>query len=81
MFYAIAGGALLAVLITFSFFSDTGIPTRNNVNAKAGRIEQPPPSDRIPLRTFRHNIKVEDLCKASNRHETSKKTDRSGDAD
>jgi putative DNA methylase len=41
MFYAIAGGALLAVLTTFSLFSDTGTPTRNNVNAKAGRIEPP----------------------------------------
>lgn len=58
--YAIAGVALIAVLITFSLYSDSGMPTRSNTNIDAERGKQKPPSDHIPPRAFRHNVKVEE---------------------
>ncbi len=58
--YAAAGGTLLALLFGISFCSDSSIYTRSNSNAEAERGARPSPSDRIPARVFRHNIKIEE---------------------
>ncbi len=58
--YAMRGVALVVLLTAFTSCSDSSNPNRSNANSEAEIGKQSAPSDRIPPRTFRHNIKVEE---------------------